>query len=82
MLLQFQIGNDVSTILQLLYIGISAFVVAGFVEFLDEKDRFFTPKILEITIYEWGLYIGIACLGILKESFNKFYQLILNFVEC
>ena len=67
LLLQFQIGNDVSTILQLLYIGISAFVVAGFVEFLDEKDRFFTAKILEITIYEWGLYIGIACLGILKR---------------
>ena len=61
--------------MQLLYIGISAFVVAGFVEFLDEKDRFFTHKILEITIYEWGLYTGIACLGMLKESFNKFYQL-------
>ena len=61
--------------MQLLYIGISAFVVAGFVEFLDEKDRFFTPKILEITIYEWGLYIGIACLGMLQESVNKFYQL-------
>ena len=59
----FQIGNEVSTTLQLLYIAIFAFLVAGFVEFLDEKDRFFTPDIVKITAYEWGLYIGISCSG-------------------
>ena len=37
--------------------------MAGFVEFLDERDRFFTPNIIKITAYEWGIYIGIAFSG-------------------
>jgi len=65
-----KIGNEVSTTLQLLYIAIFAFLVAGFVEFLDEKDRFFTPDIVKITAYEWGLYIGISCSGMLGFLFE------------
>ena len=61
--LRFQIGSDVSTQLQLLSIAVFAFFVAGFVQFLDERDRFFSPKFVEITVYEWGLYLGISCLG-------------------
>ena len=56
-------GNEVSTTLQLLYVGVFAFLVAGFVEFLDERDRFFTPNIIKITAYEWGIYIGISFSG-------------------
>ena len=56
-------GNEVSTTLQLLYVGVFAFLIAGFVEFLDERDRFFTPNIIKITAYEWGIYIGIAFSG-------------------
>ena len=68
----FQLGNEVSTTLQLLYIGIFAFMAAGLVEFLDEKDRFFTPNITKITAYEWAIYIGIACSGtkILYSAIN------------
>ena len=43
--------------------GILAIVVAGLSEFVDDKDRFFTPDIGEITAFEWGICIGIAFLG-------------------
>ena len=49
--------------LQLLYIGIFAFIIAGFVEFLDEKDRFFSSDISKITAVEWGIYIGLSFSG-------------------
>jgi len=65
-----KIGSDVSTQLQLLSIAVFAFFVAGFVQFLDERDRFFSPKFVEITVYEWGLYLGISCLGMLGYLFE------------
>ena len=40
-----------------------AIVVAGLSEFVDDKDRFFTPDIGEISAFEWGICIGIAFLG-------------------
>ena len=66
-------GNEVSTTLQLLYVGAFAFLVAGFVEFLDERDRFFTPNIIKITAYEWGIYIGISFSGN-KDSLHIPYR--------
>ena len=51
------------TTVRLLYIGISAFIVAALAEMVDEKDRIFTPKIIDITTYEWGVYVGLACNG-------------------
>ena len=56
-------GNEVSTTLQLLYIGVFAFLAAGVVEFIDERDRFFTLNIIKITPYEWGIYIGLSFSG-------------------
>ena len=67
-------GNEVSTTLQLLYVGVFAFLVAGFVEFLDERDRFFTPNIIKITAYEWGIYIGIAFSGT-ENSLHILYRI-------
>jgi hypothetical protein len=43
--------------------GMLAIVVAGLSEFVDDKDRFFTPDIGEISAFEWGICIGIAFLG-------------------
>ena len=48
---------------QLFYMGLLGFVIAVFCEFLDEKDRFFTPQITEITPYEVGIYLGIGFIG-------------------
>ena len=59
----FQLGHEVPTKLQLLYIGVFAFVVAGLVQLLDDKDRFFSSDITKITVYEWGIYIGITFSG-------------------
>ena len=43
--------------------GVLAIVVAGLSEFVDDKDRFFTPDIGQITAFEWGICIWIACQG-------------------
>lgn len=59
----FQLGNGVSTSVQLLWMGIVAILVAGLSEFVDDNDRFFTPNIGEITAFEWGICIGIAFIG-------------------
>ena len=64
----FQLGHEVSTPLQLLYIGVFGIIVAGLVQFLDEKDRFFSSNISEITAVEWGIYIGIAFSGNKQET--------------
>ena len=58
-----KLGNGVSTSVQLLWMGILAIVVAGLSEFVDDKDRFFTPDIGEISAFEWGVCIGIAFMG-------------------
>ena len=61
-------GNGVPTSVQLLYIGMAALIVAGLSEFVDDKDRFFTPDIGEITAFEWGVCIGIAFMGKNKQN--------------
>ena len=43
--------------------GVLAIFVAGLSEFVDDKDRFFTPDIGQITAFEWGICIWIACQG-------------------
>ncbi len=48
---------------QLLYIGTGGLIVAGLCQFVDENDRFFTSKISEIPGYQWGVCIGVACIG-------------------
>ena len=63
----FQLGHEVSTPLQLLYIGVFGIIVAGLVQFLDEKDRFFSSNISQITVVEWGMYIGVALSGTKQE---------------
>jgi len=60
-----KLGDEVPTNVRLLYIGISSFVVAGLAEFVDDRDRIFTSNIINITAYEWGVYIGLACNGLL-----------------
>ena len=46
-----------------MYIGVFGIIVAGLVQFLDEKDRFFSSNISEITVGERGMYIGVALSG-------------------
>ena len=52
-----------STSVQLLYIGFGALIVAGLSDFVDEKDRFFSPDISEITAFEWGVCVGVGLMG-------------------
>lgn len=59
-----KVGKDVSTTIQLFYIAIAAMVIAGLCTFIDEKDRFFTTNITQITAYEWGICVAVACVGI------------------
>ena len=62
-LFSLKLGNGVSTSVQLFWMGVLAIVVAGLSEFVDDNDRFFTPDIGQITAFEWGICIWIACQG-------------------
>ncbi len=56
-------NNRVPVTVQLLYIGMSSFVIAGCCQFVDERDRFFSPNIKDILGYQWGICVGIAVIG-------------------
>ena len=43
-------------------------IIAGLCTFIDENDRIFTPKIRDITAYEWGICVAVACVG--KYSYS------------
>ena len=76
----FQLGNGVSTSVQLLWMGIVAILVAGLSEFVDDNDRFFTPNIGEITAFEWGICIGIAFIG--KSRWLYMFRVLLVYNLC
>jgi len=49
--------------LKVFYIGCGAFIVAIVCQFFDENDRFFSKEITEITLTEYGIFVGIAMIG-------------------
>ena len=56
-----EIGNYITTTLQLMYMAIFALLISLFLPLVDETDRFFTSKISDITAHDYALYVGISC---------------------
>ena len=59
------------------YVGISAFVVALIVQFVDANDRLFSKNIASINSYHWLLYIGLSLSGKLYWPFMEHHKIIL-----
>jgi len=47
----------------LFYIGIFGAGIALASQFTDSRDRFFSPKIFDITIEEFGIFVAMALIG-------------------
>ena len=52
-----------TTAAKLLYVGVFGFIMSGIVPFIDEKDRFFSSNIIDISVLEWVYHVGISISG-------------------
>ena len=69
-----KLGDKISVIVQLVYLGVASIIVSGLWYIEDGSNRLFSAEIIQINVHEWGILIGISIMGILGSymSFRAF----------
>jgi len=58
------LGDDVSTNIQLFWIGVACILVSPVCMFIDENDRIFSAQIVDIRGAEWGGLVAVSLCGL------------------